>query len=468
MAPNPKKGGAGVKIMKSYDVIVVGAGDVGLGIAFKAASKDLKVALVDKGQVGGTCVNYGCVPSKTLIHSADRIREIRKAEELGVRTQIIDIDFQAIMERMRRAVISGRNGIERAIAETENLDFIREEAHFIDDRTLEAGDQKIKGKKIFIASGARPRVPLTKGLDRVPYLTNESVLELKKRPESMIIIGGGYVGLEYAHFFSAMGTRVVMIHRHSTLLSFEEPEISESLKKEVEKYTELFLNLEITEVKKGDRGYSAGVRDLSTGEEKKLSAETLFVAAGRKSNADLLRVENAGLETDKNNFIKVDDHLQTNQKHIWAIGDAIGRSMFTHAGDKEAELAWHNATHRKKIKMDFDSVPHAIYTNPQIASVGLTEEQARKNHEILVGRANYADIVMGEAMMEQEGLAKAVVEKGTGRILGFHILGPHAAMLIQEVVNAVINKNELKSITDSMHIFPALSNLIPEVLGNLE
>ena len=156
------------------------------------------------------------------------------------------------------------------------------------------------------------------------------------------------------------------------------------------------------------------------------------------------------------------------KNHIWALGDAIGRSMFTHAGDKEAELAWHNATHRKKIKMDFDSVPHAIYTNPQIASVGLTEEQARKNHEILVGRANYADIVMGEAMMEQEGLAKAVVEKGTGRILGFHILGPHAAMLIQEVVNAVINKNELKSITDSMHIFPALSNLIPEVLGNLE
>ena len=454
--------------MKRYDVIVVGAGDVGLGIAFKASSENLKVALIDKGQVGGTCVNYGCVPSKTLIHTADRIREIRKAEELGVRTQIIDIDFQAIMERMRRAVTSGRKGIERAIEETENLDFIRGEAQFIDDRTLEVGDQKIKGKKIFIASGARPVVPLTEGLDRVPYLTNESVLELKKRPESMIIIGGGYVGLEYAHFFSAMGTRVVMIHRHPTLLSFEEPEISESLKKEVEKYTELFLDFEIIEVKLADNGYIARVRDHSTGGGKEVSAEALFVATGRKSNADLLRVENAGIETDKNNFIKVDDHLQTNRKHIWAVGDAIGRTMFTHAGDKEAELAWHNATHRKKTRMDFASVPHAIYTNPQIASVGLTEEEARKNHEVLIGRANYSDIVMGEAMMEQEGLAKAVVEKGTGRILGFHIIGPHAAMLIQEVVNAVINKNDLKSITECMHIFPALSNLIPEVLGNLE
>jgi mycothione reductase len=454
--------------MKRYDVIVVGAGDVGLGIAFKAASENRKVALIDKGQAGGTCVNYGCVPSKTLIHTADRIREIRKAEELGVLNRIIDIDFQAIMERMRTAVINGRKGIERAIEETENLDFIRGEAHFIDDRTLEVGDQKIKGKKIFIASGARPVVPLTEGLDRVPYLTNESVLELKKRPESMIIIGGGYVGLEYAHFFSAMGTRVVMIHRHPTLLSFEEPEISESLKKEVEKYTKLFLDFEIIEVKLSDNGYIARVRDHSTGGEKEVSAEILFVATGRKSNADLLRVENAGIETDKNNFIKVDDHLQTNRKHIWAVGDAIGRTMFTHAGDKEAELAWHNAAHRKKTRMDFVSVPHAVYTNPQIASVGLTEEEARKNHEILIGRANYSDIVMGEAMMEQEGLAKAVVEKGTGRILGFHIIGPHAAMLIQEVVNAVINKNDLKSITECMHIFPALSNLIPEVLGNLE
>jgi mycothione reductase len=454
--------------MKRVDVVVVGAGDVGLGIAFKAASKNLKVALIDKGQVGGTCVNYGCVPSKTLIHTADRIAEIREAEKLGVRAPIIDIDFQAVMKRMRTAVTSGREGIEKALEESETIDFIRGEAQFIDDHTLTAGDQKIKGKKIFIASGAAPSIPLIKGLDQVPYLTNVNVLDLPKRPESMLIIGGGFVGLEYAHFFSVMGTRVFMIHRHSTLLPFEEPEISELLKEEVEKYTTLFLNFDITGVKPGNGGCIALVRNLSTGEEKEVSAETLFVAGGRKSNAELLKVENAGLETDEKNFIKTDETLQTSQKHIWALGDAVGRAMFTHAGDKEAELAWHNATHRKKIKMDFASVPHAVFTNPQIASVGLTEAQARRNHEILVGRANYSDTVMGEAMMEQKGLAKAVVEKGSGKILGFHIIGPHAAMLIQEVVNAIVNQDDLKSITDCMHIFPALSNLIPEALGNLE
>ena len=454
--------------MKSYDVIVIGAGDVGLAVTFKAASAGLKVALLDKGHVGGTCVNYGCVPSKTLIHTADRIMEILEAAKLDTRAQIADINFRAVMERMTKAVTTGRSSIKKAIEETENIDFINREVHFIDERTLETGDEKIEGKKIFIASGARPLIPPIKGLETIPYLTNESVLELTKRPESMIIIGGGYIGLEYAHFFSALGTRVTMVHRHSDLLPSEEPEISELLRKEIGKRIELLLNVETGTVRQTGTGYALLVKNARTGEEKEVLAETLLVAAGRKSNADLLRVENAGIETDKANFIKVDEYLRTNKEHIWAVGDSNGRAMFTHAGDKEAELAWHNAMNQEKIKMDFESVPHAVFTHPQIASVGLTEERGRKSHEILVGRARYTDTVMGEAMAEREGFAKAIVEKGTQRILGFHIIGPHAAILIQEIVNAVANKSDVKSITGCMHIFPALSGLITETLGNLE
>ena len=453
--------------MKRYDVIVIGAGDVGLGVAFKASSEGLKVALAEKGHPGGTCVNYGCVPSKTLIHTADRIIEIREAAKLGIRAEITGIDFRAVMDRMKGAVSSGRDGIKTAIKDTENIDFYNRQCHFIDDHTLEAGDKKIRGKKIFIASGARPAVPPVKGLDKIPYLTNESVLGLEKKPEDVIIIGGGYIGLEYAHFFSALGTKVIVVVRHARLLPSEEPEISELLKIELGKRIEIRTGV-TEEVRQVDGGYGILVRDAGTGGAKEISAEAVMVATGRKSNADLLKTENAGIETDKNNFIKVNDYLQTNKKHIWAVGDATGRAMFTHAGDKEAEIAWHNATHRKKIRMDFQSVPHAIFTHPQIASVGLTEEQARQSHDILVGRANYSDTVMGEAMMEREGFAKAVVEKNSGRVLGFHIIGPHAAMLIQEVANAVINKRDVKSITGCMHIFPALSNLITETLGNLE
>jgi mycothione reductase len=454
--------------MKSYDVIVIGAGDVGLGIVFKAVAQGLKVALVGKGPVGGTCVNYGCVPSKTLIYAADRIREIREATKFGVQAPILAIDFQTIMDRMRKAVTGGRKGIRTALKGSENLDFLAGEGHFLDERSLEVENKKIRGKKIFIASGARPSIPVIKGLEPNRVLTNENVLELEKRPESLIFIGGGYVGLEYAHFFSVLGTQVAILHRHSTFLPLEEPEISALLKKEMGKSVELHLGVETQEVRQTEKGVTVFAKDIRTGKEREISAEALFVSAGRKSNADLLRVENAGIETDPQRFIKVDDTLQTNQKHIWALGDAIGRAMFTHAGDKEAELAWHNSTHRKKIRMDFENVPHAVFTNPQIASIGLTEARARRNHEILVGRAKYSDTVMGEAMNERKGFAKAIVEKGTGRILGFHIIGPQAALLIQEVVNAVINRKDVKSISDCMHIFPALSNLIPETLDNLE
>jgi mycothione reductase len=454
--------------MKRFDVIVVGAGDVGLGIAFKAVSEGLKVALIDKGQVGGTCVNYGCVPSKTLIHTADRIIETTENSKLGVSSEISDIDFSAIMARMRNAVSSGRSSIKEAIAGSEDLYFINSEGHFVDERTLEAGGEKLRGKKIFIASGARPAVPQVKGLDNVPYLTNESILELEEKPASMIFIGGGFISLEYAHFFSALGVKVTIIDRNATLLRFEEPEVSELLKKEMAKRVVLQMGVETLEVRHVGHEYTVLVKDTGSGLKKEISAEALMVSAGRKSNADLLKPENAGIETDRANFIKVDQYLRTNRKHIWALGDAIGKAMFTHAGDREAEVVWHNATHRKKMKMDFGSVPHAVFTCPQIASVGLTEQQAGKDHEILVGRASYSDTVMGEAMVEREGFAKAIVAKGTGKILGFHIIGPHAAILIQEVVNAMINNSSVESITGCMHIFPALSNIVPETFSNLK
>lgn len=454
--------------MDKYDVIVVGAGDVGLGIAFNAEAAGLKVALADKGYVGGTCVNYGCVPSKTLIYTADRIVETAENAKLGIRSEITDINFSEIMERMRSAVSSGRTAITNAIGESEKIDLIERTVYFIDDHTLQAGDRKIRGKKIFIASGARPVIPQIKGLDTVQYLTNETVLELKKLPESMIFIGGGFIALEYAHFFAAMGTRVTVADRNRTLLHFEEPEISELLRKEMEKRVVLHLGVETITVKRNGHLHEVIVRDIESGQEKSILAEAVMVSAGRRSNADLLKPENAGIETYGANFIKVDDYLRTSRKHIWAVGDATGRAMFTHAGDKEAELAWHNATNRKKIRMAFESVPHAVYTNPQIALVGMTEQQARKEHDILVGRAQYSDTVMGEAMVEREGFAKAIVEKGTMRILGFHIIGPHAAVLIQEVINAMINNGKVKSITGCMHIFPALSNVVPETFGNLE
>jgi mycothione reductase len=454
---------------RRYDVVVIGAGDSGLGITFKAAAEGLRTALIDKGKVGGTCVNYGCVPSKTIIHAADRILEVRDAAKLGIHTEAVNADFKSIMERMRSVVSSGTNSIKKAIEETENLDFYNTECNFVDEKTILVGNDPIRGKKIFIASGSRPVIPPVQGLDKIDYLTNESVLGLENLPDSMIIIGGGYVGVEYAHFFSALGTKVTVVQRNARLLPFEEPEMAELLKNELSKRVQLFTGAAVDRVTPGeDHGYSVIIKSSGGGENKEISAEKIMVATGRRSNADSLKIENAGIETDDAYFVKVDDSLQTNKKHIWAVGDAIGKAMFTHAGDKESEIAWHNARRRKKVKMDFEAVPHAVFSYPQIASVGLTEEQARKQYDVIVGRAKYSDTVMGEAMMETEGFAKAIVGKDTGRIIGFHIIGPHAAILLQEVVNAVINKNDVESVTGCMHTFPALSGLIPETLRNLQ
>jgi len=227
------------------------------------------------------------------------------------------------------------------------------------------------------------------------------------------------VGVEYAHFFSAVGTKVTLIIRDKVLLPFEEPEISELLKNEMGKRMTLLFGSDAVELRRSGKGYAVLVENRGSGEIQQLQTDTVMVSAGRTSNADLLKVENAGVETNERNYIKVDDYLRTNRKHIWALGDAIGRAMFTHAGDHEAELAWHNAGSRRKLPMDFQNVPHAVYTSPQIASIGLTEKKARENYEVLVGKAAYSDTVMVRRCLSTAGLQKRSSRRAAAGSSGF-------------------------------------------------
>jgi mycothione reductase len=453
--------------MKNYDVIVIGSG-CGTIITEEAVAHGLKTALVDRGPLGGTCLNLGCIPSKMLIYPADRIAEIEEAGKLGIEAEIKNIDFKSIMARMRRNIRENQSHIREGIKQAKGLDFYQGEGHFTGDYTLEVNGQKIKGKKIFIASGARALIPPIKGLDSVNYLTNESVLQLKIRPESLIIIGGGYIAVEYGHFLAAMGTKVTMLEMADRLVLPEEPEISELLKKALSRRMAVHTGAQAVEIKKKGNGVAVLVKDNKTGKEKSYSGQNVLVAVGRRSNADTLKVENSGVETDKRGFIKVNQYLETSKKNIFAVGDANGQQMFTHVANREAVIVGHNAFHNARFKMDYSAAPHAIYSHPQIASVGLTEENAKKEHKILVGRARYSDVAKGEAMMETEGFAKAIVEKETEKILGFHIIGPYAPVLIQEVVNAMASGGHSGEIDQSLHIHPALSELIPTTLNNLE
>ena len=453
--------------MKEYDVVVIGSGS-GMNIVDEALGHGLKVALVDRGPLGGTCASLGCIPSKMLIFTADRIAEIQEAKKLGIEAEIKNIDFGFIMERMRKSVRENQEHMRQGIAETENLDFFEGEGHFVGEYTVEVSGERIKGDKIFIASGSRPMIPPIKGLDGVDFLTNETVLQMKERSESIIIIGGGYIAVEYGHFFSAMGTRVTILEMADRLVLAEEPEIAELLKKELSRRMGVHTGVQAEEVKGNGRSVTVIVNDLKEEKKKEFTGQRILMAVGRRSNADLLEVEKTGVELDKRGFIKVNEYLETTRKNIFAVGDANGQQMFTHVANREAMLAAHNAIHGNELKMDYSATPHAVYSHPQIASVGLTEEAARKTYKVLVGRARYSDVAKGEAMMEENSFAKAIVEADTGKILGFHIIGPYAPMLIQEVINVMASGGDIDQIQDSLHIHPALSELILMTLSNLE
>jgi dihydrolipoamide dehydrogenase len=452
--------------MKTYDVLVVGSGSGG-EIVDAALSHGLKAAWVEKGPLGGTCLNAGCIPSKIVIHPADRIMEILEAKKLGITAEIMDVDFQAIMQRAQQPIQESHAAMEQGISHAENLDVYRAEGYFIREYTMMVSGTEITAEKIFLVSGARPFIPPIKGLERVPYLTNENVFSLKEKPKDMVIIGGGYIAAEFAHFFSAVGTNVTIIQRGSRLIPTAEPEISEALKIQLEKRMNLYLNTEVVDVQPQTESVLVKGKEKKSGKEITVSAEKVFVAAGRKSNADLLKVENTGVQTDKHGYIQVNEYLETSKRNIWAFGDAIGKAMFKHVANEEAGVAWRNAFHEKRTKMDYQVIPYAVFTYPEIAAVGLTEAEAKKQHQVLVGTTRYSEVAKGGAMREENGFAKAIVEKQTGKILGFHIIGPYAPMLIQEVINAMALGGNIAFISQGMHIHPALPELVLRTFGNL-
>ncbi|MGA3059417.1 MAG: dihydrolipoyl dehydrogenase [Candidatus Bathyarchaeia archaeon] len=454
--------------MEQFDVIVIGSGS-GMLVASLAVDQGFRVALVENGKMGGTCINVGCVPSKMLIYPTDIIASLKESGKLGVHATVDSVDFSNIMNRMHALVNHDSGHQAQAVEATTNITWFKEKGQFISDYTMQVGARIITAQNIFIASGVRTATPPIKGIETIDYLTSDSVLELQTPPKSILIIGGGYVGMEYGHFFSGIGTKTTVLQRPDRVVPDEEPEISELLKKEMQRRMEIYTGFEVTEAKQEGTLKTLIARNRQEGSQKEFIAEAVLVATGRVSNADILKPEKTGVELDDRGFIKVNEYLETSKKNIWAFGDSIGIQMFKHVANYEAGIVWHNAVHEHRVRMDFSPAPHAVFSHPQVASVGLTEQRAKQQyHNILVGQAPYSETAMGAAMGFPEGFVKVIVERETGKILGGHIIGPEASILIQEIINAMASETgSFAPIAQGMHIHPALSEVVQNAFGNL-
>jgi mycothione reductase len=454
--------------VKEYDLIVIGSG-AGMNVASKAVSAGLKVAVVERGQMGGTCLNTGCIPSKILLHPADVIREAQEASRIGVKAAVSEVDLPLILRRMRSFVTVEREQIEEGVSLVDALTLYRQTGEFLGDYQLQVGEETITAPKIVIATGARALVPPIKGLEQTGYIDHVSLLELGGLPQSLVVIGGGYIACEYGHFFSALGTKVTILEMMPRLLLGEDPEISEVVQRRFSRYADIHTDHKVMKVaRKGDLKVVTAV-DGESGEEREFGAEEILLAAGVRSNADLLKPERTGVETDSHGWIKVDPFLQTTKPNIWALGDATGRYMFRHTANHEAEIVWLNAFTEHRHQVDYHAVPHAVYGFPQVGAVGLTEQQAMDaGYEILVGRARYMDVTKGYAMGEDDGLAKVVVEQGTGRILGCHIVGPQAAILVQQIVYLMnAGERDYLPLADAQIIHPSLSEVVLNAFASM-
>jgi len=464
--------------MKEYDLIVIGSG-AGMNVASSAYEQGLRVALVENGPMGGTCLNRGCIPTKILTYVADIITQAKHLENLGVRMKIEKIDYPWIMKRMRDEVDGDSTRQGEAVDAAEGIDWYKGTGTFVSDYTLEIDGERIKASNIIIAAGSRPLIPDIKGLEKVDYVTNDGALHLMEQPKSMVIVGGGYIATEFGHFFSAVGTDVTIIGRNRYLVKNEDPDVSEILKEELSERMNVITNHEVIEVKEEGRDKVVIAKDRDNGEKKEFRGEVLLIAAGRRSNADLFKPEKTGVKTDKNGWVIVDEYFRTSKKGIWSFGDAIGKYQFRHVANDESQIVWYNlvrtlnAQHEQNepelLTMDYHAIPRAVFSYPPIATVGMTLSEAKKSGlSLFVGQADYSIAAKGFAMGNPNSLIRVIVDGDSRRILGATIIGPYSPILIQEIINLMYTpEGSYQPMFQAMHIHPALPEVIQRAFGRL-
>jgi pyruvate/2-oxoglutarate dehydrogenase complex dihydrolipoamide dehydrogenase (E3) component len=451
--------------MTEHDAIIIGAGQAGPSLARRMAAEGNRVAIIERDLFGGTCVNTGCTPTKAMVSSAYAAHMARRAREFGVTIGgAVSVDMKQVKARKDAIVRVSREAVESSLRRTKNITVIQEHAKFVSRNEVAAGTETLRAPRIFINAGARPAIPPIRGLDTVPYLTSSTILDLDHVPEHLLVIGGSYVGLEFAQMFRRFGSAVTVIEAGSRLIAREDPEISDAVREILEtEGIEVLPGTKTTQVAPGIRVSIEDAAGSST-----IDASHLLLAAGRHPNIGDLGLDKAGIAVDSRGYIQVDDTLRTTAPNIWAMGECNGRGAFTHTSYNDFEIVADNLLRGGNRSVRDRITAYALFIDPPLGRVGMNEHEAvAAGHKVLVGSLPMKSVARAYEKGETLGLMKIIVDGDTKEILGAALLGTGGDEVVHCILDLMYAKAPYPILQRVVHIHPTVAEFLPSLLAGL-
>lgn len=442
-----------------FEAIVIGSGQAGTPLAYALARHGWKVALIERSHLGGTCINTGCTPTKTLVHRAEVAHYARSGARWGVSAREVSVDLPKIIAQKDALIQSRREGHQKTIDQLPNLHLYRGSAKFVGPHEVSVGTEILKSPRIFINTGDHPSIPTIPGLESVPYLTNESILDLKTLPKHLIVIGGGYIALEFAQMFSRFGSDVTVVQRRDQILPREDPEVSKELQRALEaEGIQILLNSNVKNLTKRGAAIIAEVATANDGSSASLEGTHVLVATGRSPNVVDLDVHKAGIQADKHGFISVNDKLETSAEGVWALGDVKGGPAFTHISYNDYQIVFANLIDGKNLSIKDRIVPYCVFTDPELGRVGMTEREARASGRPLkIGKTPMTQVSRAIERDETVGLMKLIVDAQDDRILGATILASSGGELVHILYALMLGNLPYTLVKSAVYIHPTLA-----------
>jgi pyruvate/2-oxoglutarate dehydrogenase complex dihydrolipoamide dehydrogenase (E3) component len=454
--------------MADYDAIIIGTGQAGPALARRLVAAGWKVAVIERKYFGGTCVNTGCTPTKTLVASAYAAHLARRAADYGVTIGgAVGVEMKAVKARKDAVVAASRNGLERSLKTLNGCTVYEGHARFISPKEVQVGDVVLRADKIFVNVGGRALVPPISGLDQVPYLTNSSMMDIDFLPPHLIVLGGSYVGLEFAQVYRRFGSGVTVVELGPRLIAREDEDVSEAVADVLrDEGIDVRVNSKVVGVAK--QGNDIAVTVETAGARSQVVGSHLLLAIGRRPNTDDLGLDQAGIGTDPRGYIQVDDQLRTNMAGIWALGDCNGRGAFTHTSYNDFEIVAANLLDNESRRVTDRIYAYALYTDPPLGRAGMTEAEVRKSgRPALVARMAMEDVSRAYEKGETKGFMKILVDQQTRQILGASLLGLAGDEVIHCVLDLMYAKAPCTVMQRAVHIHPTVSEFVPTMIGDL-